>query len=73
MSPLRIARQKQGLTIYQVAKKAGVRAPTVSRIERGSATTPRTAERLAKAIGISEEKVLYPDRFHGSRRKRKAA
>lgn len=69
MSPLLHERQKQGLTIYQVAKKAGVSPPTVSRIERGASTTPGTAERLAKAVGISEEKVLYPERFLGSRRK----
>lgn len=63
MSPLQEARKQKGMTIYDLAKKAGIKAPTVSRIERGCATTPRTAERLAKAVGISEEKVLYPERF----------
>lgn len=58
------------MTIYSLARKAGVRAPTVSRIERGHPTSARTAEKLARAVGISEEKVLYPERFKASKEKR---
>lgn len=70
MSPLKKARIKQGLTIYEVAKKAGLRAPSVSRIERGYSTSAKTAERLARAVpGISEEMVLFPERFQKKSRK----
>lgn len=65
MTPLRKARIKKGLTIYQVARKAGVTASIVSRIERGYSSSSRMAERLARAVGnITEEQILYPNRFN---------
>lgn len=64
MTPAMKARKNLGLTIYQVADLAAVSAATVSRVERAKQDSSKdTAENLAKALGISEEQILYPERF----------
>ena len=64
MTPARKARKALGLTIYDIGEKAGVSAATVSRIEREKQeSTPETAARLAKVLNITEEQILYPERF----------
>ena len=64
MTPARKARKSLGLTIYDVAKKAGVSAATVSRIEcEKQDCKADTAASLAKVLLIPEEKILYPARF----------
>nr|MBL8412742.1 helix-turn-helix transcriptional regulator [Dechloromonas sp.] len=64
MTPARKARKSLRLTIYDVAKKAGVTAATVSRIEcQKQDCTADTAAALAKVLGIPEEQILYPARY----------
>jgi len=53
----KIAKEK-GLTIADVAKRMGIKAPALSRIINGSNTTTDTLKRIADAIGVS-----VPDLF----------
>ena len=71
-SPLRSARLKRELTLPQVGMLVGIDMGQLSRIERNGKTSRETAARLAKFFAITEEQVLYPERFMGKRR-RKAA
>lgn len=67
MTPLRAIRKKRRLTIYDVAQAVAVRPGTISKIERGMAgASTDLAARLVMFYGraaISEEKILYPERF----------
>lgn len=64
MTPVKQARKRKQLTIYQLAEKTGLSACSVSRIERGKqGVSKETAEKLAKVLGITEQKILYPERF----------
>lgn len=67
MTPLRAIRKKRKLTIYDVARAVDVRPGTISKIERGMAgASSELAERLVTFFGrpaITEEKILYPERF----------
>lgn len=56
----RLARQRAGLTLAQVAERSGLDIGTVSRIERGTIRTrsrPATVERLARAYGCSVDEL----------------
>lgn len=67
MSAVEKARRELKLTIYDVAKKAEMSAANVSRIEKGKqGCSVASAARLAKVLGISEEMILYPERFTSS-------
>ncbi len=46
-------REKKKLTIYQVAKKAGVRWPTVKNAESGKVITTLTLFKISKALNCS--------------------
>jgi transcriptional regulator with XRE-family HTH domain len=72
-SPLRSARVKRGLTLRQACALVELDTSQLSRIEREGKTTRETAARLAEFFGITEEQVLYPDRFVGRRPRKKAA
>lgn len=72
-SPLRSARVKRGLTLRQACALVELDISQLSRIERDGKTSRETAARLAKFFGITEEQVLYPDRFTGRRPSQKAA
>jgi transcriptional regulator with XRE-family HTH domain len=72
-SPLRSARLRRGLTLDQAAPLVRLDMSRLSRIERDGRTTRATAERLAAFFGLTEEQVLYPERFEGRRPSRKAA
>lgn len=64
MNSIKKARKRLGLTIYDVAKKAKVSPATVSRVEREKqGASADVAERMAKVLGVSEEMILYPERF----------
>lgn len=64
MTPMKCARKRLGLTIYDVAEKTGLRAGSVSRIERGYSASPAAAEKISQALpGLTEEMILYPARF----------
>ena len=71
MTPIRAARDKANLSIYQVAEKVCLDPSTVSRIERGlHRTTPGNAEKFARVLGITEEQVLYPERFQAKKKRK---
>jgi transcriptional regulator with XRE-family HTH domain len=66
-TPLKKARKKAGMSIYELAEKAGCAPSTVSRVERdGQGISSELAEKLVKGLGedlITEEQILYPARF----------
>lgn len=64
-SPLRAARIQRGLTLVEAGEKIDLDISTLSRIERDGRTSRETAMRLAEFFGITEEQVLYPERFTG--------
>lgn len=64
ITPFKIARRKRALTQSALAKIAGIDQANVSRIESGSQIpTPEVAEKLAKALRISELQIFYPHRY----------
>lgn len=62
-SPLRAARLSRGLTLPQAGALVDIDTGQLSRIERTGKTSREAAARLAEFFGITEEEVLYPDRF----------
>jgi transcriptional regulator with XRE-family HTH domain len=50
---LREWRETSGETQGELGKRAGVALHTISRIEHGAPTTPRTARKIAEALGIT--------------------
>lgn len=55
---IRIARRRLGLTQAKLAELAGVRAETISRIERGNHNAePSTIEKIDRAITRAEAKM----------------
>lgn len=67
MSPLRAARKKRKLTQQQLAMAVGVTQSHISSVETGmDHASAQLAEKLVAVIGrqwISEEEILYPERF----------
>lgn len=56
---LRLRREQAGLTVSELARRAGVSKSQVSRVERGkSSLTLRTFERLANVVGFSTTDLL---------------
>ena len=65
-TPLKKIRIKHKLSIYEVAKRCECSPSTVSRIERGGhGVSAVLAERFSKFFDseITEEEILYPERF----------
>jgi transcriptional regulator with XRE-family HTH domain len=65
-TPLRLARERSGLTIVQVSAAAGIDPGNLSRIERGVQVPSRDlAERLAQQfVGhLNELQIIYPERY----------
>ncbi|WP_050814898.1 helix-turn-helix domain-containing protein [Achromobacter arsenitoxydans] len=65
-TPLRMAREKRGLTIQQVATSVGIDPGNLSRIERGKQVPSKDlAEKLSQVYGgqVSETQIIYPERF----------
>lgn len=54
---LRKWRKLQRLTAAQVAERAGVSAPVVSRLENGQNTTVENLLRVVRALGVLDEVV----------------
>jgi transcriptional regulator with XRE-family HTH domain len=46
------------LTQEELAAKAGVRRPTITRLERGGETRPATIRKLADALGCTSKDLL---------------
>lgn len=66
MTPLRKIRLDNDLTLESVASAVNTTAANLSRIETGEQTTSAAlAESLAEFFGraITEEMILYPERF----------
>lgn len=62
MSPLRKARLKRELSIYELAAAVGISAASISRLERGmQSTSATTAARLAALLDLSLAQVLLPE------------
>lgn len=66
-TPLKEARAKKKLSIRALADAVGVSAPHISNIETMKVgVSAELAERLVEALGrdsITEEQILYPERF----------
>lgn len=65
-SPLRLAREKRGMTLNALAKKVGSDVGNLSRIERGVQTpNAHLAERICSEFDgeVSELQLIYPARF----------
>lgn len=54
---LRRIRQRQGLSIRQIAHLAGVGKNTISRVEEGDPTTRPTLEKICAALGVTPDEV----------------
>ena len=64
MTPMKKARKAAGLTQADLAQRLGCSQAHVSDVERGTAAaSPKLAAEIAKALGIPEEQILYPERF----------
>lgn len=65
-SPLRLAREKRGMTLNALAAKVGSDVGNLSRIERGVQTpNPDLAERICKEFSgeVNELQLIYPSRY----------
>lgn len=65
-TPLRLARERHGLTIVQVSTATGIDHGNLSRIERGvQVPSLELAERLANQFEgeLTELQILYPERY----------
>ena len=58
MTKLSMQRKKKGMSVRGLARAAGVDPSTVSRIERGQWPKERTAVLLAKALGVSINRLF---------------
>lgn len=56
-TPVRVARERAGITQFELAVEAGVHPATVSLAERGAPISPTTAAKLAAALGVSPEEL----------------
>jgi transcriptional regulator with XRE-family HTH domain len=52
MLPLKLLREKNGLSQPQLAQKAGTSVSTIWRAERGQPINRLNANRIAKALGV---------------------
>ena len=65
-SPLRLARERRGLTLKFVSDQVGMDLGNLSRVERGeSVPAKETIEALAKFFGheVTEMQIIYPERY----------
>lgn len=51
----------KGLTLAELATKAGIHAQSMSRIVKTNNTRPSTLERIAKVLGVSSEELIEND------------
>jgi transcriptional regulator with XRE-family HTH domain len=65
-TPLKIEREKRGMTGEDIAVAVGVKAPTISRIENGRyRPSPDLANRIAKFLGnaVTRDQLLFPEDY----------
>jgi transcriptional regulator with XRE-family HTH domain len=63
---LRNAREKRGVTTYQVAAAVGVNQSQYSRVENGRRRpSPELANRIAKYFGnaVTRDQILFPEDY----------
>ena len=69
--PLQIARRKKKLSLRALAEAAGTTAAHICNLENMKVrASAEMAEKLAAALGgelITEEQILYPERFIGKK------
>lgn len=64
VTPMARARKKLGLSLEELAKRAGSTKGHLSSLENGRhRASPELAECLARELGIGEMEILYPERF----------
>jgi transcriptional regulator with XRE-family HTH domain len=56
-NPLRAARERAGLSQFQLAVRAGLHLATVGLAERGARVSPETSAKLAAALGVTAEEL----------------
>jgi transcriptional regulator with XRE-family HTH domain len=55
---IRVARERKGLTLAQLAEQVGKTAPYISDIERGNRRgSYETLERIAKVLGLKVDEI----------------
>lgn len=62
-TPLKMAREKRGITPQQLAAEVGVTQPTINRIENGKKRASLDlADRLSKFFGgtVTRDQILFP-------------
>lgn len=64
-SPMRIAREKRGITQEQLANLVGVTTPQISRIEASGVPIIKTAASIVHHLGnmVSLDEVCRPDKY----------
>lgn len=61
LSRITAERIRLGLTQAELAKRAGMRQPNISRLEKpGASISVSTAKKLARVLGLDDYKVLLP-------------
>lgn len=54
-------RQRAALTQEQLAARAGVQRPTITRLENGGEARPTTVRKLADALGCEPRELIESD------------
>lgn len=65
-TPLRLARERRGLTLKHVADHVHMDPANLSRVERGDQVPSKeTIEALAKFFGheVTEMQIIFPERY----------
>jgi len=58
---VRVIRELTGISLADLAARAGIAKASLSNIERGiHGTSPETNRRLAEAMGVPLESITYP-------------
>ena len=59
---VRSARQNMGISQTELARRAGLNAATISRLESGArrSLSAPTASAIARALGVSIESLIHP-------------
>lgn len=69
MSRLREVRLAQGVSQGLLSTLSGVSLRTIGRIESGMPASPRTMERIAKALRVPVEEIMEPVKPTKTKRK----
>lgn len=62
MTKLQQVREKKGLSVYQLAKDAGIKITTITNIEKGVTNLDKiqlgTIKKLSKALGVEINEII---------------